>query len=173
MRGTMATNRTSRWTIPFVLATTTLAAACAGAVPADQVVDSINEQLRNKGIPATDVSCPTDLTAAEDESVTCSFRVDGQIVDAIVSVQSVTGDHAQFVVTTRARPVEEGSLEQSLAADLAGKTRTATPDVDCPDDLAPVVGTSILCDIGDGGRSARVSVSEVSGGAVKYDVVVG
>jgi Domain of unknown function (DUF4333) len=172
MRGTMATHRTSRW-MPFVLAIPTLVTACAGAVPAAQVTDSIDEQLRNNGITATDITCPTDLTAVEDTSVTCSFRVDAQIVDAVVSVQSVVGDQAQFVVTPRARPVEEGSLEQSLAADLAEKTRRATPDVDCPDDLAPVVGTSILCDIGDGGRSARVSVSEVSGGAVKYDVVVG
>jgi hypothetical protein len=172
MRGTMATNRTFRWTVPFVLAIPTLATACAAAVPADQVAGSIDAQLRNKEITATDVTCPTSLTADVGASITCSFRIDGQFVDAVVSVQSVGDGYAQFVVETQARPVEEGSLEQSLAADLAGKTRSATPDVDCPDDLAPVVGTSILCDIGDGGRSARVSVSKVSDGAVTYDVVV-
>ena len=172
MRATMSTNRSVRWTVYSALAATSLATACA-AVPAEQVAGTITEELRNNQIIATDVTCPRDLRAVVDASVTCFFRVDGQFVDAVVLVRSVVGDEAQFMVTTQARPVEQGSLEQSLAADLAEKTRRATPDIDCPDDLAPVVGASILCEIGDGGRSARVSVSQVSKGAVTYDVVVG
>jgi hypothetical protein len=68
--------------------------------------------------------------------------------------------------------VPEDLLEQRLAADVTSRTGRASPDVDCPGELAPTVGASVLCGLGDGERSARVSVTRVDGGLVEYSVVV-
>jgi uncharacterized protein DUF4333 len=167
----MTGNRSSAVAMPFVLAAMTFTAGCNGEVPAEQITASLVAQLQQKGISGTDISCPT-LTAAPGASGTCSFRVDGQPVDAIVSIDVVVGERAHFSVITRPRPIEEGLLEQRLAVDTAHSSGSVAPDVDCPDDLAPAVGTSLVCEVDDGDRTAKVSVTGVSGGRVEYTVVI-
>jgi hypothetical protein len=149
-----------------------LTAACAGVVPAEEVSASLADQLQRAGIAAADITCPGHLTGVVGASITCSFTVDGHPVDAQVSVRSVDGDRALFAVTTHARPVAERRLEQQVGENVARRTGVAAPDVDCPDDLAPTEGVSVLCTIGDGGGSALVTVTRVSAGTVEYSVVV-
>jgi hypothetical protein len=149
-----------------------LTAACAGVVPAEEVSASLADQLQRAGIAAADVTCPGHLTGAVGASITCSFTVDGQPVDAQVSVRSVDADRALFAFTTQPRPVAEQRLEQQLSDDVARLTGVAAPTVDCPDDLAPTVDASVVCTIGDDRGSAQVRVTRVSAGTVEYSVVV-
>jgi hypothetical protein len=128
-------------------------------------------QLRHNGITGTDITCP-DLMGVAGASVTCAFRMAGQPVDAVVSVESVVAERSYLSVITRARPIEESLLGQRLAADTVQLGGLATPDVDCPEDLAPFLGAPILCEVGDGERSARVNVTGVSRGKVEYKVIV-
>lgn len=165
-------HRSTPLRLVLALGATTMTAGCAAAVPAEDLSTSVTDHLRSTGIATAGVTCPDSLEGSIGASVTCAFTVDGQPVDVVVSVSAVEGDVVRFAVTTRAQPVPEDLLEQRLAAEVTSRTGHASPDVDCPGELAPTVGASVLCGLGDGERSVRVSVTRVDGGLVEYSVVV-
>lgn len=145
-----------------------LLAGCAGTVTADEVAGAIIEELDHAGVAGTEVSCSGPLTAVVGRSATCAYTVDGQVVDAVATVVEVTSGRAHFAFTTTARPIAEVALERRLSLDVS-RHGGAAATFDCPADLPATMGAQLLC-AGADGHSARVSVTEVTGGRVRYSV---
>lgn len=95
----MTPNQPRRLAIRAGIATAALIALSAcGADVVDQqdVEQQISEKFGSEFDQVGDVSCPEDLAAEVDATVTCVMTGDGQEYDVDVTVTSIDGDKVLF-----------------------------------------------------------------------------
>ena len=145
----------------------------APLVGKDAVAEAIDEQLTAQGTASDGpTTCPGSLIGENGRTLRCEFSSGGQPVDAIATVTSVTGDQANFDITTEARPIAKQLLNQKVAEQVATELQTSVDGADCDGDLAAEVGESVTCTVSGGGESIdlKVSVTSVDGGLINYQL---
>lgn len=70
--------------------------------------------------------------------------------------------------------VSQADLEKGVSDELTEVVGTAPDDIECPGDLEAEVGTTMRCTLiaGEDELGVTVTVTEVDGGEVNYDVEV-
>jgi hypothetical protein len=149
-----------------------LTAACSDVVAKDNVAKTIMDQLQKQSIDAQNVMCPSDLQAVVGQTVRCSFTVDGQPVDAIATVTSVEGSNVKYDITTEARPIAKDLLAHKITEQVAQQARFPVDSATCAGDLQPMVNAATSCTLVSDDRpmNVTVTVTQVSGGLIKYSV---
>jgi Domain of unknown function (DUF4333) len=164
---------------PTVLLATLLAGlvACGGAAPVDRgtVARKIGEALVKQHVAGRDVACPSDLPAEVGRSVKCGFSVDGQPVDAVVTVRSPNGGAdggPQLEIVTEARPIARDLLARKVKEQLATQTAVRVASAVCDGDLAPTPRATQRCTVSgpDGSMTLTVTVTTVTGGRISYSI---
>ena len=118
------------------------------------------------------VTCPGDLEAEVGKTLRCEFAVEGQPVDAVVTVTSLEGSTANFDIKTEARPVAKALLEQKVRGLVEPQLGVPINSLTCEGDLEPRQGAAQSCLVGYSGQSLplAVSVTSVEGGLIKLNV---
>lgn len=149
-----------------------LAGCGTSTVSRDDVAAGIKDQLEKQNVHADAVTCPTDLVAEVGRSVRCRFEVDGQPVDAIAEVSSVSGGTAQFDITTEARAIAGKLLAAKVSDQVARQNDLTIDSSTCAGDLAPTVGATQTCALVKAGQpiDVTVTVTKVDGGLIAYSI---
>jgi len=164
---------------PTVLLATLLAGlvACGGTATVDRgtVARRIGEALVTQHVAGRDVSCPSDLPAESGRSVKCGFSVDGQPVDAVVTVRSPHGGAdggPQLDIVTEARPIAKDLLARKVGEQVATQAKVRVTSATCDGDLAPAPRATQRCSIAgpDGPMTLTVTVTTVTGGRISYSI---
>lgn len=148
------------------------AAGCSGAVAKDQVAAAVMGELQKKNITIDNntVTCPEDLKAEVGQTARCTFTTDGQPVDVVAKVSSVSGSTVNYEISTEARPVAKAVLEKEVAKQVGQQSGATIDSTTCKGDLAPQVGQSVECTVTGGGETldVKATVSKVDGGLVNF-----
>lgn len=151
--------------------------ACGTAATVDRgtVARRIGEALVTQHVAGRDVKCPSDLTAEPGRSVRCGFTVDGQPVDAVVTVASPHGGAdggPQLDIVTEARPIAKDLLARKVGEQVATQAKVRVASATCDGDLAAMPKATQRCTITgpDGTLTLTVTVTSVTGGMIKYTI---
>jgi hypothetical protein len=142
------------------------------SVAADEVAVDVDEIAAQQGLPVDGPAvCPTDLVGRIGESLHCEVTAGGWPVDAVVTVNEVTGDAVNYNVEFEAAAVSSDLLSQDVSTVL-GQEYTDIEGAVCYDDLQPVVDSTVVCTVShpDGGATdVTVRVISTDNGLIQYN----
>lgn len=142
------------------------------SVAADEVAVDVDEVAAQEGLPVDGPAvCPTDLIGRVGESLRCEVTAGGWPVDAVVTVNEVTGEAVGYDVAFQAAAVSSDLLSQDVTAVLGQEYNDIEGTV-CYDDLQPVVDATAACTVshpGGGATDVTVRVISTDGGLIQYN----
>jgi hypothetical protein len=155
---------------------TLIAAAACSSGPRMVSKDDIAKQITSKmtdaaGNKPDSVTCPDGLKGEVGAQLNCAMKIKGQDYNVNVTATSVKGDDVQFDMV---ETVDKNLFASKLRDQLTEKVGRKPDSVTCPDNLKGTPGSTLRCELKDGGETygVTVTVTNVDAGDVHFDFKV-
>src|ERR1700709_499288 len=151
-----------------------VSACSSGAkmVSKDEIAKQITAKMTDaQGAKPDSVSCPDGLKGQVGAQLNCAMKIKGQDYNVNVTATSVKGDNVEFDMV---ETVDKNLVASKLSDQLTEKVGHKPDTVTCPDNLKGNPGSTLRCDLKDGGQTygVTVTVTDVDAGDVHFDFKV-
>jgi len=151
------------------------AAACSSGpkmVSKDDIAKQITAKMTDAdGNKPDSVTCPDGLKGEVGAQLNCGMKIKGQDYNVNVTATSVKGDNVEFDMV---ETVDKGLVASKVSDQLTEKVGRKPDSVTCPDNLKGTPGSTLRCELKDGGETygLTVTVTNVDAGDVHFDFKV-